>query len=104
MANHARSACRLVLEKNDGQLGQSCNQALSNRGFELRDQISKTSKGKWEADYRFLYKGCKHLFEKHITIGGKQADKCISVHFYRDDTDLVLAIGYCGRHLTTTKT
>lgn len=83
-----------------GALGRSWNDAVSELGFDLRDQVSKTSKGKYADDYKFMYKGQRRLFEKHITIGAKQADKCLSVHWYRDDDDLVLAIGHCGRHLS----
>ena len=87
-----------------GALGKPWNDALEEFGFDLRDQISMTSKGKHGDQYKFTYKGQRRLFEKHITIGAKQADKCLSVHWYRDDDDLVLAIGHCGRHLSNTST
>lgn len=87
----------------DGDLGQTWNGAMRDLGFDFRDQISATTKGKWAADYEFQYKGQARLFEKHITMGAKQADKCLSVHVYRDDDDLVLVVGHCGRHLTNTK-
>lgn len=87
-----------------GSLGQSWNEALAVLGFDCRDQVSQTSRGKWRAVYSFTYKGEERLFERHITIGAKQADTCLSVHWYRDDDDLVLVIGHCGRHLRNTKT
>lgn len=87
-----------------GALGQSWNDAMRDLGFDYRDQVSATTKGKWRKDYEFPYKGQSRLFERHITLGAKQADKCLSVHFYRDDEDLVLVVGHCGRHLTNTKT
>jgi hypothetical protein len=83
-----------------GKLGRSWNDALAELGIDYKDQVSQTSKGKWSDDYKFLYNGEKRLFEKHITLGAKQADKCISVHWYRDDNEQVLVIGHCGRHLT----
>lgn len=89
-------------EKN-GALGQSWNDAMRDLGFDYRDQVSATTKGKYRKDYEFPYKGKSQLFERHVTIGAKQADKCLSVHVYRDDEDLVLAVGHCGRHLTNTK-
>lgn len=90
--------------RNNGALGQSWNDAMRDLGFDYRDQVSATTKGKWRKEYEFQYKGQPRLFEKHITIGAKQADKCLSVHLYRDDDDLVLVVGHCGRHLTNTKT
>jgi hypothetical protein len=91
-------------KENMGALGRSWNDAVSELGFDLRDQVSMTSKGKYGDEYKFMYKGQRRLFEKHITIGAKQADKCLSVHFYRDDDDLVLVVGHCGRHLANTTT
>lgn len=89
-------------KENKGSLGRSWNDAISKLGFDFSNQVSMTSKGKYGDEYKFMYKGQRCLFEKHITIGGKQANKCLSVHWYRDDDDLVLAIGHCGRHLTNT--
>lgn len=87
----------------NGNLGKSWVASMKPLGFDFRDQISKTSEGKWGKEYEFLYKEKKRIFEKHVTIGKRQADKCLSIHLYRDDDDRVLVIGHCGRHLTNTK-
>ncbi len=87
----------------DGNLGQSWKQALRNLGFDVH-QVSQTSGTKWKSDYDFVYKGKSLLFSEHITIGAKQSDKCCSIHWYRDDKNLVIVIGYCGEHLPNTKT
>lgn len=87
----------------NGVLGQSWEDALAAFGFEYKDKESKTSKSKWANEYSFTYKGKKRLFEQHITTGAKQADKCLSIHLYRDDVARILVIGHCGRHLTNTK-
>ncbi|HPU31096.1 MAG TPA: hypothetical protein PK184_00185 [Phycisphaerae bacterium] len=89
--------------ENKGNLRRSWKDALAELGFEYKDKVSQTSKTKWADDYTFTYNGRKLVFEQHITIGAKQPDKCLSVHFYRDDANLVLVIGHCGRHLTNTK-
>lgn len=88
----------------DGVLGRSWGEAMVAMGFDLRDQISKTSKGKFGKEYTFVYKGKKRLFEQHVTLGAKQAHKCLSVHIWRDDDDKVVVIGHCGRHLSNTST
>jgi hypothetical protein len=87
----------------EGKLGKSWKDALKERGFDIH-QVSQTSGTKWKNDYSFSYKGKSQLFSDHITIGAKQADKCCSIHWYRDDADKVLVIGYCGEHLPNTKT
>jgi len=88
--------------ENKGNLGRSWEEALAELGFEYKDKVSQTSKTKWANEYTFTYKGKPLLFEQHITIGARQPDKCLSVHFYRDDDERVLVIGHCGRHLTNT--
>jgi len=90
---------------NGGRLGTTWAKAMERHRFpDVREHISQTAEGKWGEEYRFLYKGTKRLFEKHVTFGAKQADKCLSIHWYCDEVDLVLVIGHCGRHLTNTST
>ncbi len=91
-------------KKHDGALGQRWETAFETFGFDYRPTISQTSEGKWAKDYTFVYDGVPRLFESHVTIGKKGPDSCLSVHFYRDDDNLVLVIGHCGRHLTNTST
>lgn len=93
----------LEWRENNGNLGRSWEDAMAELGFEFKDKISQTSKTKWSNEYTFNYKGEPLLFEQHVTIGAKQPDKCLSVHLYRDDTDRVLVIGHCGKHLKNTK-
>lgn len=82
----------------DGKLGQSWKPALKELGFEYSDNISMTTRGKYADDYAFLYEGRKRLFENHVTIGAKQPESCLSVHWIRDDKKKVLVVGSCGRH------
>ncbi len=86
----------------EGRLGTSWREAISERGFELKDFISKTAENKYGRDYRFFYNRQHRLFEKHITLGAGSPDTCLSIHWYRDDKNRVLVIGHCGRHLTNT--
>lgn len=91
--------------EHDGKLGQRWEDALEALGFPgYSPRISQTTETKFGSEYTFPYKGRKQLFEHHITLGAKQADSCLSVHWYRDDEARVLVIGHCGRHLTNTRT
>lgn len=87
----------------DGALGKSWEQAFTDLGFEYKGKVSQTAKGKWRSEYEFMYKGQKRFFEKHITIGSGQPDTCLSVHWYRDDHEKAIVIGWCGRHATNTR-
>jgi hypothetical protein len=92
-------------QQNNGQLGRGWKAALTELGFgsDYKAEISQTARGKWGDEYRFQYLGEKRPFEEHITLGAKQADKCMSIHWYRDDTTRKLVVGWCGRHLTNTR-
>lgn len=83
--------------------GESWVGAFKRRGFDYKDSISKTSKGKYGDEYYFLYDGQNRLFDKHITEGAKQANKCFSIHMYRDDEKRVVVIAHVGRHLRNTR-
>jgi hypothetical protein len=74
------------------------------RGFDYKDDVSQTSKGKWGNEYAAVVDGETVDFSPHITIGAKQADTCISIHMnWSRDRQKVL-IGHVGRHKTNTKT
>ncbi len=88
-----------------GQLGRSLFDALRDRGFEYKPHISMTSEGKYGGEYTFEYGGRKHLFENHVTIGSSHSPReCLSVHWLRDDAAGRFVVGWCGRHLTNTRT
>lgn len=84
-------------------IGRPWKSALKEKGFDYKERISPTSRGKYADDYTFMYEGKKMLFENHVTIGAKQANNCISVHWLRDERKKIFVIGICGRHGTTTR-
>jgi hypothetical protein len=91
------------LQQQEGRLGETWEKALDDYGFEYKDKISDTAASKYGAEYTFLYKGRMHFFPGHVTLGGKQAQNCMSVHFIRDEQNYKLIVGWCGRHLATTR-
>ncbi len=88
----------------EGSLGESWERAVEEHGYEFKVKISETSRNQWGDQYTFRYRGHQILFEQHITLGAKSAEKCISAHFHRDTEKLLLVVGWCGRHLRNTKT
>jgi hypothetical protein len=92
-------------QKQEGKIGESYKTALAQAGFDYKPTISETSKGKYKSDYTFIYNSKKELFDEHVTIGiGQNPQECISIHWIRDDSSNKIIIGYCGKHLTNTKT
>lgn len=73
-------------------------------GFEYADDVSQTSKGKWANQYKVAHKGKEYDISPHITIGAKQADTCLSIHWAWDKDRKKVLIAHVGRHKTNTKT
>jgi hypothetical protein len=81
----------------------SRHEALRQRGFEYKDDISPTAEGRWGDEYTYLYEGKRMLFAPHITIGAKSADRCVSIHMYWDEARRRVAVAHVGRHKTNTR-
>jgi hypothetical protein len=78
-------------------------EAFRELGFNYKEDISQTSKGKWGSEYTYIYDGKKTLFAPHITIGAKQVDKCLSIHIFWDESKQRIVIAHVGRHKTNTR-
>jgi hypothetical protein len=96
----------MSMSRQDGGIGSSWRDALTKRGFDYKPDISNFAKGhRFVGDYEFLYDGVKRLFVEHITFGkGQDPQRCLSVHWWRDDKKKILVIGRCGTHGVNTKT
>lgn len=84
--------------------GGSVRQLFKARGFDYADDISQTSKGKWGSEYTATYKGQEVDISPHITLGAKQADTCLSIHWAWHKDEKVAVVAHVGRHKTNTKT
>lgn len=87
-----------------GKAGGSVRQLFKARGFEYADDVSQTSKSKWGSEYTANHNGQELDISPHITIGAKQADTCISIHWAWHKDDKVALVAHVGRHKTNTKT
>jgi hypothetical protein len=38
----------------------------------------------------------------HVTLGSRNANTCISIHWHRDEQTRKVVVGHCGRHLPNT--
>ncbi len=87
-----------------GKAGGSVRQLFKARGFEYADDVSQTSKGKWGAEYVADYEGQQVDISPHITLGAKQADTCLSIHWAWLKEEKIALVAHVGRHKTNTKT
>ncbi len=92
--------------KKGESLGSTWKEALSEKGFDYKPDISQTCRQKkYVGEYQGMYEGKKVTFGEHVTFGkGQDPQKCMSVHWWRDDAKRLLVIGRCGKHGTNTLT
>jgi len=77
---------------------------FKHRGFDYADDISQTSKGRWGGEYVAKFNGEELDISPHITIGAKQPDSCLSIHFAWHKAEKVVVVAHVGRHKSNTKT
>lgn len=87
-----------------GKAGGSLRQLFKARGFDYADDVSQTSKGKWGGEYTATYNGVELDISPHITLGAKQPDTCLSIHWAWHKDEKVVLVAHVGRHKTNTKT
>ena len=83
-----------------GSLGTHLKAAFL--GVELPDyraQISQSASERFASDYTFTWNGVSQIFGEHFTIGSKNANTCLSIHFLSDSKNQRFIIGHVGRHL-----
>jgi hypothetical protein len=87
-----------------GKANGSIRQLFKTRGFDYADDVSQTSKGKWSSGYTATYNGQELYISPHITLGAKQPDTCLSIHWAWHKDEKVAVVAHVGRHKTNTKT
>ena len=87
-----------------GKAGGSLRQLFKARGFDYADDVSQTSKGKWGSEYTATHNGQELDISPHITLGAKQPDTCLSIHWAWHKDEKVALVAHVGRHKTNTKT
>jgi hypothetical protein len=87
-----------------GKASGSLRQLFKARGFDYADDVSQTSKGKWSSEYTATYNGQELDISPHITLGAKQPDTCLSIHWAWHKDEKVALVAHVGRHKTNTKT
>jgi hypothetical protein len=92
--------------RKDGNIGATWKEALADKSFTYKPDISQSAKQKkFVGDYQFMYDGKKHLFGEHVTFGkGQDPQKCMSVHWLRDEKKKRLIVARCGKHGANTLT
>lgn len=87
-----------------GKAGGSLRQLFKARGFDYADDVSQTSKSKWSSEYTATYNDQQLDISPHITLGAKQPETCLSIHWAWHKDEKVALVAHVGRHKTNTKT
>lgn len=82
-------------------LGRPFNDAMKDYGFG-DEPISSTAMTRYKRHYQVPWNGRKHLMGSHWTLGARDANTCLSIHWYRDEDRRLIVIGHCGAHLPNT--
>ncbi len=84
-----------------GVLGQSWDAGLRQQGYGEK-LLSDTARTRFRRHYEHAWRGEKRLFEAHWTLGSRDANHCLCVHWWRDDQRREVVVGWVGRHLPNT--
>jgi hypothetical protein len=71
-------------------------------GFTYADDVSQTSGNRYGDEYEAKDGGRTYDISPHITIGAKQADSCLSIHWAWDESTGKAVVAHVGRHKTNT--
>lgn len=85
-----------------GRVPDGWHKFFGSHGWQYK-LLSKTAKTRYGDDYRFPYDGTQVLFEEHFTIGRKNANFCLSIHFSTTLQGDKIVVAYVGRHLRNTR-
>ena len=87
----------------NGAMGKTFLQRLRELGFEERLCSSQTV-SRYTRHYLLRYEGKMVPIGLHMTLGSRDPNTCLSIHWWRDEANRRIVIGHCGKHLPNTLT
>jgi hypothetical protein len=83
--------------------GQPLDDVFEQRGFAKKPCSKKTMK-RHHRFYHMIYRGREVDLSQHITLGSRNQNTCLSIHWWHDEERGQFVIGHCGKHLPNTMT
>jgi len=83
--------------------GQPLDDVFEQRGFAKKPCSKKTMK-RHHRFYHMNYRGREVDLSQHITLGSRNQNTCLSIHWWHDEERNQFVIGHCGKHLPNTMT
>lgn len=88
-------------ESSDGAMGSTFKELLRAAGHDEK-RCSEGTMSKNRNEYTMHHAGRTVQLSQHVTLGAGNANTCLSIHWWREESTRILVIGHCGRHLTNT--
>ena len=85
----------------NGAMGASFRDRMRELGFDEKDCTDGTMRH-WSNDYYVRYEGRQVPIGQHVTLGSRNANTCLSIHWWRDESRRMTIVAHCGRHLPNT--
>lgn len=73
------------------------------RGFTMKPCSEGTMK-RHRRHYFINFEGRKICISHHVTLGSRNQNTCLSIHWWHDEARGRFVIGHCGKHLPNTRT
>lgn len=82
--------------------GVPLDEVFLQRGFRKKPCSGATMK-RYYRFYHMNYEKREVDLSRHVTLGSRSQNTCISIHWWHDETRQRFIIGHCGRHLPNTR-
>lgn len=83
-----------------GGAGCPLREWFASRGYEYAQGDSKSTSAKFGSERMLTIEGLQIRLEEHVTLF-ENTDQCVSIYWWRDDSQRRLVVGYVGPHLRT---
>jgi hypothetical protein len=83
--------------------GKVLKDVFADRGFKSKPSTPAT-RTRYHRFYHMAFEGHEVDLSWHVTLGSRNQNTCMSIHWWHDKPNRRFVIGHCGKHLPNTLT
>lgn len=83
--------------------GRRLDLVFAERGFKSKPCAQSTMK-RYRRFYHMVFEGSEVDLSQHVTLGSRNQNTCMSIHWWHDKANRRFVVGHCGKHLPNTLT